>query len=156
MDFRILAWKQLFHIILLTNNIWTRLNPMQNLTLYLIWFHKHSRNSKDSYLKFDFKISAWEQLFHIILPTNNIWTRINPLQILIWNLTCLHRHLPNSKGSYLKMDFWISVWKQIFHIILPTNNICTRLNQIQNLILDTTWFHQQPPNSEGSYLKWDF
>ena len=78
------------------------------------------------------------------------------MQNLIQNLTSFHKHPPNSKGSYLKMDFQILAWKQLFHIILLTNYIWTRLNPMQKLILNLTWFHKHPPNSKGSYLKMDF
>ena len=53
-SFKILAGKHLFLIILLTNNFWLRLNPMQNLILNQIGVFDHPAFSKHSLPKLSF------------------------------------------------------------------------------------------------------
>ena len=135
LNFQVLAGKQLFHIILSTNNFRMRLNPMQNLILNHIGLLYHPAISKHSYLKWNFQVLARKQLFHIILPTNSFRIRLNPTQNLILNHIGLLYHPAISKHSYLKWNFQVLGGKQLFHIILPTNNSQQFLYQMQNLIV---------------------
>ena len=55
------------------------------------------------WLKVSFYIIAWKQLFHIILPAFNLWTKYNPSKNLFLNQIGFHPAV--SRHYYLKLSF---------------------------------------------------
>ena len=78
------------------------------------------------------------------------------MQNLILNHIGLLDHPAISKHSYLKWNFYVLAGKQLFHINLPTNNFGTKLNPMQNLILNHIGLLDHLAISKHSYLKWNF
>ena len=125
------------------NSYFTLFSPkktsVQGLTQYRIWFYpwnvlsQHCRCYGGRGIAKNM-FSAWKQLIQTLFPTNNISTRLNPMQNLILSMECSFTALWLLWGPRNGRKPVFSLKTAISHSF-PPKNISTRLNPIRNLIL---------------------